>query len=117
MVLELDELLCGCWPGRLRWLTKSIKPVPLAVGIRAQVAGALGMTADEAAALGRWLARWTATLAYMRSLQRDGAWRHDLDGRPVEPVDPSHQAHACRRVAARLRRYRCAADQSTKGVS
>ena len=47
------------------------------------------------------IARVTGTGAYLRSLARPGARRHDINGAPVEAVSEAHREHALRRLAER----------------
>jgi sRNA-binding protein len=50
-------------------------------------------------ALGHVLGYYTRRRMYLVGLLEPGAWRHDLDGNPVEPVSDAARAHARERLA------------------
>ena len=95
---EFDTLFCGLWPGRLRDLIDPLDPKPLAIGIHAAIADALGMEVDERKRLGVLLRKWTGRVSYLRALRNPGAMRHDLEAQPVEPVSPADALDARHRL-------------------
>jgi sRNA-binding protein len=112
---EIDCLLGGRGPDQLRDLFDPKHPKPLAIGIKRQIVAELGMDDRKARQLGRLLGMWCGRPSYLEALAADGATRHGIDGRPVEPVTAEHQAVA-RDQLARWRekwRRRKAAAQST----
>ena len=77
--------------------------LPLAIGIKTTLLelatnGELGMTPAE---LVQVMTRHCAATRYLKSLANDGAYRHDLDGKPVCPVADGHRTYAIQGLLAR----------------
>jgi hypothetical protein len=73
--------------------------LPLAIGtgptIMARVVAPEGLTPEEARRqVARAIKFLTNSYAYHRALAAPGAWRHDIDGNPVEPVSENHAEFA-----------------------
>jgi sRNA-binding protein len=91
----------------LRELLDPINPRPLAIGIHAEIADRLVLTADEQRRLRRPLAMWVGRPTYLKTLRDPGAVRHDLDGNSVERVSREHEIAARQRLfELRVRRAR-----------
>src|SRR4051794_25378106 len=58
----------------------------------------------EPEALARALRAYTRSTGYFMACVREEAMRHDLDGRPVEPVSEEHRTGAVKAVQGRRRR-------------
>ncbi|WP_088346355.1 MULTISPECIES: ProQ/FINO family protein [Rhodomicrobium] len=70
-------------------------PVPLKVGIRADLAARF--PGAESDAIGRWLAGWTVTDQYQMQVAAGGV-RRDLDGEPAGDITPEHAETARERL-------------------
>src|SRR5687768_14001167 len=95
--------LLPCWPAALPSYDSPLV-LPLAIGIgpaiMARVVAHEGLTPEEARRqVARAIKFLTNSYAYHRALAAPGAWRHDLDGTPVEPVSQSHAFFASQKPA------------------
>ncbi len=93
---ELAPLLTR-WPPVLpREPHPELEARPLALGTREKLAELLRDPADPKARrlLARALAVYCRSTFYLTALATDGSRRHDLDGRPIAPVEPADRAAA-----------------------
>ena len=93
---RLHGLTGGETPAVFRCLLDAAAPVlPLMVGAReAFVARWPGAKRTAHDAAGWWLHDYCATCGYLSALSRGCSMRHDLDGRPVAPVNVPDRARA-----------------------
>jgi sRNA-binding protein len=70
-------------------------PVPLAVGIHAQIIEALGAEPRDVAVI---LGAWCAKFRYQKALKHPGAVRRNLDGSEAGPVSEEQRAWAMQRL-------------------
>lgn len=75
------------WPG----VFDRKNPKPLALGTGKAVRAALGLTHKRSK---RLMARLIHCRPYQAALAAKDAQRHDLNGKPVEPVSEEHRANA-----------------------
>jgi hypothetical protein len=76
-----------------------VRPLEIGVGrlLHDRCIPPAGMTAAKAHAfLGDTLRRYVQSPRYRAALAAPGAWRHDLDGTPIEPVSEDHAEFARR---------------------
>ena len=85
------ELLSERWPKVFRSWPQP--PVPLKIGIRNDIAAALGESVTPVA-LTAALNRWCRSLAYLKAIAQVGAVRVDLQGQPAGSVTPEEAALA-----------------------
>jgi len=76
------------------------RPVPLAVGIHAQIFPVAEPLGISRSAVRRFLTRWTSRPAYLDALSQPGAVRHDVDGSESVAVEQRHGRRARRRLEA-----------------
>jgi len=111
-VFALLALLAEQYPGAFRHEHES--PVPLAIGISAEVLAALDGAA-EPWLMGLALRVYTNRADYLRCLIEPGAMRHGLDGNVTKPVSEEHQADARERLTAAMEKYRSRLDVVSAG--
>jgi sRNA-binding protein len=70
-------------------------PVPLAVGIHAQIIAALGAEPRDVAVI---LGAWCAKFRYQKALKQPGAIRRNLDGSEAGPVSEEQREFALQRL-------------------
>ena len=100
MVREVEALTGGHVPAVFGPLRATGAPwMPFTVGLR-DAFMACYPEADESRTR-RLFARLCGSDGYLRALAREGARRHDLDGRPVAPVSDAERARAAQRLEAR----------------
>lgn len=78
-----------------------VPPVPLPIGFRL-VAAKQRPEGVSLNGLQRALHRWTNAKRYLRALAAEGSMRHDINGKPVEPVTEAHRAVAAMQLRRRL---------------
>jgi sRNA-binding protein len=94
LVSELEQLLgTDLWPELARVINAK-RPLPFAIGVHQHLAELMPADDPRQTELRAWFSRWTSRSSYLWALIRHQAMRHDLDGNPVEPVSPKHQALA-----------------------
>jgi ProP effector len=77
--------------------------IPLAIGIHREVL-AVSPGPISGRALRKAIRMRCRHAKYLMALARDGAWRHDIYGQPVEPVAYADLVAARKLIAARKRR-------------
>jgi sRNA-binding protein len=79
-------------------------PQPLAIGAFEHLLAQLSAEACSPNHFKRLLGSYCDQVSYVTGVSRSGAMRHDLDGRPVEPVSAEHQRAAVEQLEQRRRR-------------
>ena len=103
-VRRADELAALLTTRPAVLVTQPGEPIrPLRLGMRAELTALLKPDANPGD-LQRALYRYTRTLPYQLACLEAGAMRHDLEGRPVEPVSEEHRAMAQGSVEGMRRR-------------
>ena len=89
---RLLALAGGETPAVFRCLADAAVAVrPLAAGVRTELEARHPGHGRE---LGDWLRSYVSTCGYLSALAAEGSMRHDVDGRPVAPVEPAERVRA-----------------------
>lgn len=98
LLAQLKEEGCALPPLMAQLLEPDHGPAqPVAIGTRQALEGWAaehGYSSRQREILQRALMKMVRTMSYLTALASDEAWRHDLQGAPVEPVDAVHRLAA-----------------------
>jgi hypothetical protein len=93
-LLEMIDVLPAVFPTEQHPLVRPLK-IGVAADLHRRLSQPSGMTEGAAHAIAAdVLRRYTASKEYRAAVAAPGAWRHDLDGNPVEPVSLDHAQFA-----------------------
>lgn len=95
---ELDWLQSK-WPG----LFVAVRP--MAIGVWQKIATVAAQDDRDIKTLRQAIRNWSNSTKYLAACAMEGAFRHDLDGRPVEPIADDHRIHASGRLTLLLEKY------------
>lgn len=93
-LLEMIDVLPAVFPTEQHPLVRPLK-IGIAADLHCRLSQPVGMTEGAAHAIAAdVLRRYTASKEYRTAVAAPGAWRHDLDGNPIEPVSEGHAQFA-----------------------